>query len=206
MVDNGRLKGMIVKSLFALALLSVAAAQDTPELHLGKGYDALRQDRYEAAVSEFREALRLDPKLVMRARFPLAVALFEMKQSAEARQEFETVRSEIGDHPGVAYYLGRLDIQDQNYEAAVRDLTAATAKPPFPDTAYYLGFACLKKGDLAAAEKWLKQAIEINPHDSLAQFQLGMVYRKENRDDDAKKALALSEEIRQHAADRARRP
>lgn len=204
MVDNGRLKGMIVKSLFTLALLSVASAQDTPEVHLGKGYDALRQDRYEAAVSEFREALRLDPKLVMRARFPLAVALFEMKQSAEARQEFETVRSEIGDHPGVAYYLGRLDIQDQNYEAAVRDLTAATAKPPFPDTAYYLGFACLKKGDLAAAEKWLKQAIEINPHDSLAQFQLGMVYRQENRDDDAKKALALSEEIRQHEGDETR--
>ena len=40
------------------------------------------------------------------------------------------------------------------------------AKPPFPDTAYHLGFACLKQGDLQAAEKWLKLAAQANPEDS----------------------------------------
>ncbi len=173
-------------------------------MHLGKGYDALRQDRYEAAAGEFRAALRLDPKLVMRARFPLAVALFEMKESAEARKEFEAVRSEIGDHPNIAYYLGRLDIQDQDYASAIRDLTTAIKKPPFPDTAYYLGFACLKQGDLDAAEKWLNKAAQINPHDSLAQYQLGMVYRKEGREEESKKALASSEDIRQREGDETR--
>ena len=43
-------------------------------------YDALRDDRYEVAAAEFRAALKLDPKLTLRARFPLAVALFEMKK------------------------------------------------------------------------------------------------------------------------------
>lgn len=181
-----------------------AATADTPEAHLGKGYDALKQDRYEAAASEFRAALALDPKLVLRARFPLAVALFELHKPDEARREFEAVRREAGDHPNVLYYLGRLDLADGNFEDAIRNLTKAAAKPPFPDTAYYLGYAYLKQGDLAAAEKWLKEASQSNPRDARIQYQLGFVYRKQGREEEAKKALALSEELRQRDADESR--
>ena len=163
--------------VLAIALAAASQAQDTAEQHLGKGYDALRQDRYDAAVAEFRAALRLDPTLVMRARFPLGVALFELKQSVEARREFEAVRREAGDHPNVSYYLGRLDLLDQNFAGAVRNLGKAVAQPPFPDTAYYLGLAYFKQGDLPAAEKWLHQAAQLNPRDSLARYQLAMVYR-----------------------------
>jgi Flp pilus assembly protein TadD len=174
-------------------------AADTPEAHLGKGYDALKQDMYEVAVDEFRAALQLDPSLVLRARFPLAVALFELHRSDEARRELETVRHEVGDHPNVLYYLGRLDLEDRNFDTAIRNLKeAATAKPkpPFPDTAYYLGFAYYKHGDLTAAEKWLKEAARLNPRDARAQYQLGFVYRKEGREEDARKTLAASEELR----------
>ena len=117
---------MDLKRFSGLLLIFGAAAlcQDTPEAHLGKGYEALRQDRYDEAAGEFRAALKLDPKLVMRARFPLAVALFELKESAEARREFEAVRAEVGDHPNVAYYLGRLDLQDQKYSKARSEISA----------------------------------------------------------------------------------
>ncbi|HVN04727.1 MAG TPA: tetratricopeptide repeat protein [Bryobacteraceae bacterium] len=187
----------------AVAIVAIAAAQstDTAEAHLGKGYDALRQDRYDVAATEFRAALKLDPALVMRARFPLAVALFELKQSADARREFEAVRSAAGDQPNIAYYLGRLDLQDQNFAGAVRNLTTAAAKPPFPDTAYYLGLAYSKQGDLAAAEKWLKRAAEINPGDSLAAYQLALVYRKQGREPEAKAAFTKSAELRRHDVD-----
>jgi Flp pilus assembly protein TadD len=185
------------------ALIAVTAllAKDTADAHLGKGYDALRQERYDVAVTEFRAALAIDPKLVMRARFPLAVALFELKESSEARQEFEAVRREVGDHPNVVYYLGRLDLMDENFAGAVGNLSRAIAKPPFPDTAYYLGLACFKQGDLAAAEKWLKAAAQTNPRDSIAEYQLGLVYRREGREEDAKKALALSAQLRQRDTD-----
>src|ERR1019366_5826767 len=118
----------------ALGLLSLppsAAPQteDTAEAHLGMGYDALREDRYHPALPEFRAALRLDSSLVMRARFPLAVAFFELKQSTEARREFEAVRREVGEHSNVSYYLGRLDLLDQNFAGAVRNLTNAIANP-----------------------------------------------------------------------------
>lgn len=175
--------------------------QDLPETHLGRGYDALKRDRYDEAVTEFRAALQLDPALTSRARFPLAVALFEMKRTAEARHEFEAVRREVGEHPNISYYLGRLDLLDQNFEGAIANLTKAMTQPPFPDTAYHLGLACLKQGDLASAEKWLKTAAQANPADSAVPYQLALVYRKQGREDEAKKAFALSTELRDKGAE-----
>jgi tetratricopeptide (TPR) repeat protein len=179
-------------------------AGDTLEAHLGKGYDALKQDRYDVAVSEFRAALALDPTLVLRARFPLAVALFESHQSDQARREFEAVRREVGDHPNVLYYLGRLDLDDRDFAGAIKNLNQAVIKPPFPDTSYYLGYAYFKQGDLKTAEKWLKEAARTNPQDSRIQYQLGFVYRKEGREEEARKALALSDELRKRDANESR--
>ena len=173
------------------------APPDSPDAHLGRAYDALREDRYEVAAAEFRAALKLDPKLTLRARFPLAVALFEMKKPDEARREFEAVRREAGDHPNISYYLGRLDLDELHFESAIRNFNQAIVKPPFPDTAYYLGFAHFKQGDLAAAEKWLKEAAQLIPHDVRVQYQLGLVYRKQGREQEAKEAMALSGEQRQ---------
>ncbi len=172
-----------------------ASVPETAETHLGKGYDALKQDRYEVAVEEFRAALAIDPSLVLRAQFPLAVALFEQHKTAEARHEFEAVRHEAGDHPNILYYLGRLDIETRDFVSAVRNLNQAMAKPPFPDTAYYLGFAYFKQGDLSNAEKWLNEVARLNPRDSRIPYQLGFVYRKQGREDEAQKSLALSEDL-----------
>src|SRR5262249_55523438 len=119
---------------------------ESPDAHLGRGYEALKQENYDKAASEFRAALAIDPKLVLKAQFPLAVALFEMHKAEEARQEFEAVRQEVGDHPNILYYLGRLDIEERNFPHAIQHLSKAVAKPPFPDTAYYLGFSYLQQG------------------------------------------------------------
>jgi Flp pilus assembly protein TadD len=199
-----RVAVLLAWALFVVTVPRPARCQDAPappatsaEVHLGKGYDALKQDNYDLAASEFRAALNLDATLVLRARFPLAVALFEMHKADEARHEFETVRHEVGDHPNVLYYLGRLDLEAGDFTSAVRNLSKAAAKPPFPDTAYYLGFAYFKQGNLPAAEKWLKEAARLNPRDSRTQYQLGFLYRKEGREDEARKAMALSKDLRQ---------
>jgi tetratricopeptide (TPR) repeat protein len=176
---------------------AIAPNPDTPEAHLGKGYDALKQDRYDVAVTEFRAALRLDPSLVERAQFPLAVALFEMHKPDEARREFEAVVRVTGEHPNVLYYLGRLDLNERKFDSAIRNLSKASTKPPFPDTAYYLGFAYLKQGNLTAAEKWLNEAAQQTPNDARVPYQLGLVYRKQGRQEEAAKAFALSQKMHQ---------
>jgi hypothetical protein len=82
----------------------------------------------------------------MRARFPLGVALFELKQSAEARREFEAVRREVGEHPNVSYYLGRLDLLDQNFAGAVRNLQQGHRQAAFPGYGLLSGFGVLQAG------------------------------------------------------------
>jgi len=205
MILAGHISRMLVLSLTTL-VPARAVPHDSPaaeqasnavEPHLGKAYDALKQDRYDEAVNEFRAALNLDSTLTLRARFPLAVALFEMKKFDEAHHELEAVRHEVGDHPNVLYYLGRVDLEEHNFQSAIRNLTAAAAKPPFPDTAYFLGYAYFKQGDLASAEKWLKEAAQASPRDARIPYQLGLVYRRQGREEDAKKALVLSDELRQ---------
>jgi tetratricopeptide (TPR) repeat protein len=198
----------VLLAAFSLLILGIdfASSQQTatqpppsaraPEAHLGRGYDALKQDQYDVAVSEFRAALEIDPTLTLRARFPLAVALFEAHKSDEARRELEIVRSEVGDHPNVLYYLGRLDLDERHFGDAIRNLSQAATKPPFPDTSYYLGYAYFKQGDLAVAEKWLKDAARLNPRDARIPYQLGLVYRRQGREEEATKALAASEELR----------
>lgn len=164
------------------------------EQHLGKGYEALKQEQYEIAEKEFREALAIDPKLAMRARFPLAVALFEQHKSAESRREFGIVQRAVGDQPGVLYYLGRLDLEERNYKGAIESLGKASSRPPFPDTAFYLGMAYLKQGSNSDAERWLKKAIESDPDDSRAEYQLATLYRKEGRQEEADQAFQRSKE------------
>ena len=172
-----------------------AKPADSLEFHLGAGYESLRQEKYETAEREFRAALALDPSLALRARFPLAVALFEQHKNAEARREFENVRQAAGDKPSVWYYLGRIDLDEQNYRGAVANLNKAGAKPPFPDTAFYLGLAYLKLGSNEQAERWLKKAMEVNPADSRANYELAKLYRREGREEEAGEAFQRSKGV-----------
>ena len=187
-----------------VAQATQSAPPNTAEAHVAKGYEALKDDRYTVAVDEFRAALALDPSLVLRSRFPLAVALFEMHRNDEARRELEQVRQVVGDHPNVMYYLGRVDLEEHNFGQAIGHFSKAAAKPPFPDTAYYLGFAYFRHGDLAAAEEWLKKAEIATPHDSRVSYQLGFVYRQKGLKEESAKAFARAAQLRQRDSDEAR--
>jgi len=72
----------------------------------------------------------------MRARFPLAAVLFQLRSFTEACHGLESVRREVGERPSICHYLGRLDPEEQNHKSAVANLNKTIAKPPFPDTTY----------------------------------------------------------------------
>jgi tetratricopeptide (TPR) repeat protein len=168
---------------------------DTIEVHLAKGHEDLNHSRLQQAEREFRAALALDPHLTVRARFPLAVTLFNLQEREEARKQFEIVRAETGDDPNVNYYLGRLDLMAGSLDAAIHNLSLASAQPPFPDAAFYLGYAYLKKGNLDSSEKWLKKAAELAPRDARVHLRLGNLYRAMGRKDEAEKAFALAADL-----------
>jgi Flp pilus assembly protein TadD len=200
---------LVICLMLAVAALGHTSAQnqhsttvpdtETADVRLGKGYEALKQERYGEAATEFRMALKIDPTLVMRARFPLAVALFEDHKGVEARQELEKVRQAVGEQSSICYYLGRLDLEEHKYKSAVANLNKVIANPPFPDTAYYLGFAYFKDGNDQDAEKWLKEAARLNPDDSRAQYQLAVLFRKEGREEEAQQAFSRTKEQRERS-------
>jgi len=171
--------------------------------HIGKGYQFVQQEQFQQAVQEFQAALALDPRLV-RIRYQLGVSYFALQQWPEARREFERLRKETNADPGVLYYLGRLDLQEENVEGAIHRLEKIATDPPFPDTSYYLGSAYLKTGRLAEAEKWLKQAVESNPRDFRAPERLARVYLKTGRRAQAERQFTVSSERRQHYNEAAR--
>ncbi len=169
---------------------------DTVEAHVGKGYELVQDSRYQDASLEFQAALALNPTLV-RVRYQLAVCYFALQQWKKARQEFERLRLETAGDPSVIYHLARLDLLEENFDSAVTRLKSVASNPPFPDTAYYLGSAYLKKGKLEAAEKWLKKAAELMPHDFRVPDHVARVYMKAGRRSEAEQQFALSASLRE---------
>ena len=170
--------------------------QSTAQAHVGKGYEFEKDERFAGAAAEFEAALALDPKLV-RARYQLGVCYFSLGRHDEARREFERLRVETRDDPSVVYFLGRLDVVEHNSDDAVRKFQSIVTRPPFPDTAYYLGSAYLEKGDLADAQQWLEKAEPLNPRDFRIPDHLARIYQREKRPSEAEKEYARSAELRQ---------
>jgi tetratricopeptide (TPR) repeat protein len=174
---------------------SGASVPNTVAAHLGKGYDLIKDERYGEAAVEFQAVLALDPTHV-RARYQLAVCWFAMLELQKARIEFERVRKESGEDAQVVYYLGRIDLMEGNTESSVRRLRRIASRPPFGDTAYYLGSAYLQKGNLPEAEKWLQAALVADERDFRIHDHLARVYQKQGRHAKAEDEYRLSSQLR----------
>ena len=182
-----------------------AASGDSAEAHLGKGYEAVKDERYQVAAEEFQSALALSPGLAA-ARYQLAACWFALGKIQEARREFELLQKETGGDSSVIYQLARLDLQAGDFETAIKRLVRLVNDPPYPDTTYYLGTAYLKKGELAAAEKWLQVAGQADPRDYRVPERLAHAYQREGRKTEAAKQFALSSQLREryvHASQQA---
>jgi tetratricopeptide (TPR) repeat protein len=166
------------------------------ESHVGRGYELVKDQRYQEAAEEFRVALQLNPRLV-RARYQLAVCLFALNQLDPSRNEFERLRKETGDSSNVIYYLGRLDLVQGNVDSAIKEFRTVAVSPPFQDTSYYLGSAYLKKGDLKEARDWLQNAAKSTPNDYRVHDHLARVYQRLGSQSEAEQEYAISSQIRE---------
>jgi len=181
------------------SLLSRTSEQHEPpavQSHIGKGYEFVQNGQFQQAAQEFQAALDLNPGL-SQIRYQLGVSYFALQQWPESRREFERLQREAAADPAVVYYLGRLDLQEENLDGAISWLEDIVADPPFSDTSYYLGSAYLKKGKLAEAEKWLKQAVELNPRDFRAPERLARTYLKAGRRAEAEQIITTMDQLAQ---------
>lgn len=186
--------------------LNLRADQSTAsriQAHMGKGYGLLQERSYELAAQEFQAALALDPALT-KARYELAVCYFASQRFKEARREFGQLISETEGDSEVLYYLGRLDLLEENFVGAISRLEKANVAPPFKDAPFYLGSAYLKAAKLEAAEKWLRKAAELDPKDFRVPERLARVHLRAGNRAHAEQQFALSASLRQQHNDTAR--
>lgn len=183
--------------LFML-MAGAALAQTAPatqEAHLSRGAQRMQQHLYEEAAKEFGDAVAQDPK-DPRAHLQLGVALMSLGRNDEARKQFEQVHLQGSGSRYVTYYLGRLDLLANDYASAVRKLSSVSENPPFPDTAFFLGVACMSNGDVVAGVKWLAQAAKLMPRDYRVHYRLARAYSTAGRDEDANREYALYNRLR----------
>jgi len=182
---------------------SPRGSTDSTEAHLGRGYDLVKDQRYREAAAEFQAALALQPSHI-RARYQLAVCWFALGQLEEAQKEFRRLREETHDDSNVIYYMGRIDLLEGNTDSAIQELESVAANPPFADTAYYLGSAYLKKGELSEAQKWLREATKATPRDFRVHDHLARVFQRQGNRSEAEREYTLSAQLHERVDEASR--
>jgi Flp pilus assembly protein TadD len=187
-----------VAAIWLVVVAALCGAQVQPlgvQAHLSKGTQLMQDQMFEAAASEFEQALALNGS-EPRAHLNLAVCLLSLGRNDEARREFEQVQRLTGESRYVTYYLGRLDLLSNDYASAIHRLGAVAGDPPFPDTAFHLGVAYVSSGDDANGTKWLERAAKLLPRDYRVHYRLARAYSSLGREKDAERELGLYTQFR----------
>ena len=151
--------------------------QAAPAYNRGqKQYEA---GKYEGAVRNFAEAVRLDPNS-QEARYALACALTKTAKPAEAIDEFKqllnlnpTEELKIWSYylMGNAYAdLGQYKEAIENYQEAIK------LKPDLSKPHYNLGLAYAASNRITEAAAEFNQAVQLKPDYAEAHYNLGVAY------------------------------
>ena len=165
------------------------------EAHLSRGVQLMQDQLFEAAASEFAQAVARHPQ-DPRAHLQYAVCLLSLGRNDEARGQFEQVRKLAGDSRYVTYYLGRLDLLSNEYASAIRRLGSVAEDPPFPDTAFHLGVAFISRGNIDEGTRWLERAAQLLPRDYRVHYRLARAYTSAGREQDATREYGLYSQLR----------
>jgi tetratricopeptide (TPR) repeat protein len=180
-----------------IASMSWSASPSDAQAHLGEGLRLFGLQRYAEAAREFQLALKYDPNL-RDARYHLAVSYFEQHQYPESSREFRRLKASGYQAAWVTYYLGRLDLVDGDWDAAIRQFQSLKRSQPLQDELYYLGFALLKRDQPDRAIPALRRQIQFNPRDFRAHNLLARAYMKAGQSKEAEREFQRSEDLHQY--------
>jgi cytochrome c-type biogenesis protein CcmH/NrfG len=176
------------ESMLSLSLVAAHSGQ----MHQIMAHELARQGQMEAAIGNFREALRIDPKLPG-IHFELAEALNAsdiQTEKAEAKHEYETALSlnpldeksecRLG---AIAYQAGDLQGSLSHYSRA------AQLQPDDPEALLGLAKDLLEMRETQKAQGLLEHAVQVDPTSAQAHYRLATVYRTQGKISDAKQEL-----------------
>ncbi len=140
-----------------------ARRRDLDDVHLLLAQVYIEQERYSEAVSECREALRINPDSIEALNFN-GIALRRSGRVDEAIEKYHSILRREPDHSQTLYNLGianskkgALDKAEANYRRAIE------VRPRFAEALSNLGELCLRLARDKEAESSLRKALAVNP-------------------------------------------
>jgi serine/threonine protein kinase/Tfp pilus assembly protein PilF len=177
----------------------------TAEEFLSRGSYLASQRNFDAAISDYRQAIALESNNPL-AHNRLGMALLMKNQFAEAMQEFRTaIEQRGGNYPNAQFNLGYAlqrramrDNNDELYNEAVSAFVSAINQRNgnYPDAYYQIGLIRLNQRRDAEAMDALRRAIQQNNRDPEAHYYLGISLLRQRYFDEAEAAFRST--IEQH--------
>ena len=178
----------------------VKSAPDSARLHQLSGELLESDGDFASAVSEYRKALEIEPRLPGCHR-ALGVALLNLSTGDAARREAEDhFRLELSinpNDPAAEYQLGELFwLRDQPKEAFAHFTRALQLQPSFPDALIAAGKAQIALGQLAQAIILLEKAVALDPSNDVARYRLARAYQGSGNREGADREFAEFRRLR----------
>ena len=137
------------------------------------GLTLLDQGQYDAATSQFQEALSLKPDFAYACN-NLGDAYYKNDQTDKAIDQYQKALRLKPDYPEARYNLGvacfKLGLMDEaisQYQAALR------LKPDYAEAHFNLGIAFGHQGQIDQAVRQFQAAVRLNPYDATYHNNLG---------------------------------
>lgn len=174
------------ESMLSLSLVAPHSGQ----MHQIIAHEQARQGDVEAAIGNYREALKIEPNLPG-LHFELAEALNASdkdEHKAEAKKEYETALSLNPLDEKTECRLGAIAYREGDLEASLSHYSRAAQLQP-DDSEALLGLAknLIQTKETQKAQAVLEHAVEVDPASAEAHFRLGTLYREQGRTADSKR-------------------
>jgi tetratricopeptide (TPR) repeat protein len=119
----------------------------------------------------------------------LGTALIRDNQPARGQVLVNRILRE-GESAEAHLLLGTTKMNAQEFAEALVDLRKAVElNPQLPDVYSYYGLALLTTGDMAAAAEAFRKELESNPNDVVSNLQLGVIFKQDQRYDEARRSF-----------------
>jgi tetratricopeptide (TPR) repeat protein len=171
----------------------VAAAPKDPDRYFTLGL-AQSEQNIDEAMKSFRRTIELDPSHAL-ARYNLALALNRADRTTEAIDEMKRALA-IDARAETHYMLGVMYSHEGEFNAAIRELTAATALDPrSAATRVALAVVFQARQEFNGAERELRRAIAIAPEPA-THYMLSQVLRQRGDSSAAAEEAREAERLR----------
>ena len=180
--------------LFSPGLLHAATSEETAKSYFEEGMELNKLQRYDEAIRKLTQAVQLN---LESHKYHQALFMIHMttRQGLKAIGVYQGMVREHPGSPAVHYWLGRLYLQSQSFDDAIREFREATRIAPNDEHAWIsLGHVYYRQGKDHEAMKAYQEANRLSPHAAVVHAGLGTLYLKKK--DNAKARKELEEALR----------